>query len=169
MNIGLLNLSGLDISTNPIVLDSYEGDSNATYIAENNDEKVFFCCEPDKADEANRNKPESDPRCDYLLAGKTDNSVRYIELKGADKSSSGQKCCTSTWAHAFHQLVASYEAYRLCNEQQDRFEFILCTSIPKVARKGRATNYTKYRYYKSILNSFGYPPKVLYQGDVDIV
>ena len=169
MNISLLNLSGQDIDDNPIVLESYVRDSDASYFAENNDDKVFYCCEPDKDDEVNNSKHEPDPRCDYLLVGRTDNSVRYIELKGTDKSSGSQKCCVSTWAHAFHQLFISYAAYSICYEDNDKFELILCTSIPEDARKGRATNYTKYKYYKSILNQFGYPPKVLYRGDVDIV
>ena len=169
MKTALLNLSGKDINDNPIILESYEGESDASYFAENNDEKVFFYCEPDKADEVNKSKLDPSPRCDYLLVGRADNNVRYIELKGIDKNSSNPKCCASTWAHAFHQLIESYEAYIHTNEPQDHFEFILCTSMTKEARKGRATNYTKYRYYKSILNRFGYPPKVLFRGDIDIV
>jgi len=169
MNTVLLNMSGLDINDNPIILESYEGDSDAVYCAENSDGKVFFCCEPDKADEANRKKPEPDPRCDYLLAGRADSTVRFIELKGANKSSGGQKCCANTWEHAFHQLVASYDAYSICYEPQDCFQMILCTSIPKDARKGRSANYTKYGYYKYILNNFVIPPKVLYRGEVDTV
>jgi hypothetical protein len=168
MNTVLLNLSGIDINDNPIVLDSYDGDSDAVYYAENDEAKVFYCCEPDRADEANRKKQKPEPRCDYLLVGRTDNTVRFIELKGADIRS-GMKCCSNTWEHAFHQLLATFDACSISYEQQDIFELILSTSMPKGSGIGRSTSFTKYGRYKEIVECFGYPPKVLYNGDVDQV
>jgi len=130
---------------------------------------VFYYCEPDKSDEENKSKPNPDPRCDYLLVGKSDNSVRFIELKGKDKKISGCRYCEGTWVHGLHQLAATFNAHRGSYEPKDFFEMILCTSIPESARKGRATRYSKYGFYKEIWQASGNPPKILYQGESDYV
>ena len=169
MRIGLLGLSGQDTKENLIVLEDYWNGSDAVYHAENKANKVFFCCDPDRSDEANKKKDTPDPRCDYLLVGKTDTSVRFIELKGVDKRESSKKCCSNTWEHGFHQLITTYHAYSICYESHDCFKMILCTSISREMSKGRIKNYKKYGYYKEIQNILKTPPKVLYRDDIDTV
>jgi len=165
----LLGFTGEDVTDKFIELEDYKGESNAVYCADNPEEKKFLCFEPDKSDEANRKKINPEPRCDFLLVGKSDKSVRFIELKGRDKQNNDCRHCPWTWAHGFHQLSLSFNAYRHCYEPEDVFDMILCTSIPKAARKGRSANYIKYRHYKEIHQLTGKPPKVLYQGDIDEV
>jgi len=169
MLIQLLGLSCQEISRNPILLEDYAGESGAEYRANNPNDKTFRYCEPDKSDEANKMKARPDPRCDYLLVGKSDSSARFIELKGYDINSNDCKLCQSTWTHGFHQLITTFNAYRYCCEPDDSLEMILCTSIPANADKGRFPNYKRYRGYKELLQMFGYPPRILYKGEIDEV
>ena len=169
MLLQLLGLSCRDISCNPILLEDYTGESGAEYRADNPLDKLFLFCEPDKTDEANKAKERPEPRCDYLLVGKSDRTIRFIELKGYDIISSDCSICRSTWAHGFHQLIATFNAYRYCCEPGDSPEMILCSSIPIGADKGRFPNYKRYRGYRELLQMFGSPPRVFYRGEIDEV
>ena len=169
MLVQLLGMPYQEVSCDPILLEDYPGESGAEYRANNPGNKVFNYCEPDKADETNNAKVRPEPRCDYLLVGKSDKSVRFIEMKGNDKSSNDCAFCRTTWAHGFHQLITTYDAYRHCSAPDDTLFFILCTSIPVNAEKGRVPNYKRHKRYMEITQRFGSPPRVLYLGEVDEV
>jgi len=169
MLVQLLGMSYQEVSCDPILLEDYAGESGAEYRANNPDTKVFHYCEPDKADETNKAKTRPEPRCDYLLIGKSDRSVRFIELKGNDISSNDCALCKSTWAHGFHQLITTYDAYRHCCAPDDCLGFILCTSIPVAVEKSRVQNYKRHKRYKEITQMFGNPPRIHYFGEVDEV
>jgi len=169
MLVQLLGMSYQEVSSNQILLEDYAGESGAEYRANNPDAKVFNYCEPDKADEANKAKTRPEPRCDYLLVGKSDKSVRFIEMKGNDKSSNDCALCRTTWAHGFHQLITTYDAYIHHIAPDDSPVFILCTSISVNAEKVRVPNYKRHKRYMEITQKFGNPPKILYFGEEDDV
>ena len=163
MRTELIDLTEYTTASNPIILDDYSNRSFAVYCAINRSNKAFFYYMPDEA-------RGSDPRCDYLLVGNEDCSVRFIELKGADIQS-GIDCCKNTWGHAFHQLIATYNAYAgLINSEEDTVKMILCTSVYryKDGRKRSATRYEQYRYYKKI-RELGVVPQILFSDDEDVV
>jgi len=161
LRIELIGLTKYTISSNPIELDDYLNRSYAVYCAINSSGKTFYYFMPDEA-------RGPDPRCDYLLVCDEDCSARFIELKGADLSS-GSDCCKNIWAHAFHQLAATFEEYKtLIDSEKDVVKMILCTSVHRIngEKKRSAARYKQYRYYKKILK-FGIIPKILYCDDKD--
>ena len=163
MRIELIDLTKYTTSSNPIILDDYSNRSFAIYCAINDSSKTFSYYMPDES-------RGHDPRCDYLLVCNDDRSVRFIELKGADIQS-GIECCKNVWGHAFHQLIATYDAYEeLIDFEKDAIKMILCTSVYryKDGRKRSATRYEQYRYYKKI-RELGIDPQVLYRDDEDVV
>ena len=163
MRIELIPLAKNTISSNPIVLDDYSNRSYAVYFAINNNEKTFYYFKPDEA-----RGPA--PRCDYILICNEDFSLRFIELKGADLPS-GLDCCRNTWAHAFHQLIATYETYAmLIDFEKDVVKMILCTSSHRFleGKKRSATRYEQYRYYKKI-REYGITLQLLYCDERDEV
>jgi len=162
-------MSYQEVSCDPILLEDYAGEAGAEYRANNPNAKVFSYCEPDKADVANKAKARPEPRCDYLLVGKTDKSVRFIEMKGHDIFSNDCALCKNTWAHGFHQLITTYDAYKDYCAPDDSLGFILCTSIKVDAEKGRFPNYKRHKRYLEITQRFGSPPRVLYFGEADEV
>jgi len=154
----LIDLTKYTASSNRIELDDYSSGSYAVYCAANDDEKTFFLYETDRL-----RGPE--PRCDYLLVCHADHTVRFIELKGIDHSYSCKEGCMSTWAHAFHQLIATYEAYDYLIDYEDKVGMVLCTSV---ARGRIAARYKNYKYYKRMQNR-GIAPKVLCAEEEDAV
>ena len=161
----------MSLNANPIELyDDKAGASDATYRANNPDEKSLDCYEPEKAE-------SGCPRCDYLLVHRaaSGRTVRFIELKGGDSPPRrGEKLCAQgcqqTWAHAFHQLFATYESCAGCIDGDDDVGMILCTSWDKNHKKPYA-KYKQYRYYKAIRNieRFDIVPQVMYRDCVDSI
>jgi len=164
LRIELINLDKYVISENPIILDDYSSGSYAVYYAINKNEKTFLCFMPDE-------ERGFEPRCDYLMLGNEDNTIRFIELKGVD-STVEKKCCPSIWAHAFHQLIATYEAYEyLIDFENDIMKMILCTSANKIRlhdKKRSATRFEQYKYYKKIREN-RIIPQILYCNEEDVV
>ena len=152
------------INNNPIRLrDDKAGASTAEYFANNQDEKLLICYEPEKAE-------SGCVHCDYLLVHKSmgGDAIRFIELKGGDVlPRKGEKLCTKgcpqTWAHAFHQLLATYERCESYIDDNDIVKMILCTSWEKNHKKpyARYKQYTQYRAIREI-KRFDIEPQILY-------
>jgi hypothetical protein len=165
LRIEFLELTGQAVSSNLIELDDFSRGSFAVYRAINDSNKAFYCYMPE---EAEQKKERKEPRCDYLLVCREDNTVRFIELKGQDLPRN-EKCCKSHWQHAFHQLRDTYNSCAAYIEEKDDVKMILCTSIPEAHAKRIASRYRQYKYYKKICESFGIIPKILYSDNVDVV
>jgi len=152
----LISMMEYTVSDKSFVLDDYSSGSRAVYCAVNNDKKSFCYYEPDKP-------PGAEPRCDFLLVCLSDHIVRFIELKAILKDYGG--CCGNTWAHAFHQLFATYYAYYgFIDHEKDIVKMILCTSMVKRSR----AKLEHYRYYKKI-RECNITPQILYADQEDVV
>ena len=151
------------IRNNPIQLcDNKAGASTAVYYANNREEKSLICCEPEKME-------PTCVRCDYLLVHqlKGGDTIRFIELKGGDSPPrKGEKLCAQgcpqTWAHAFHQLFATYENYERYIDDNDTVKMILCTSWEKTQKP--YAKYKKYTQYRAIreIERFDIEPQIMY-------
>jgi len=161
MHLGLIRLTRYETCKNPIELDDYANGCYALYQAENPCEKTFYYFEPDREEENS-----NEPRCDYILTT-DDNSLiatRFIELKG-DNKKRNKKCCADEWEHAFHQLYSTYCKYAECIQPNEKYTFILCTSI----EKGRinAPLFTKSAWYRKLREDISGGITVLYDGECD--
>jgi len=162
MRLELVSLLKIQISTNPIELDDYSSNSYAVYCAANNEQKLFIYFKPDEM-------RATEPRCDYILVCDEDKTVRFIELKGSDLYYTCKNGCKSEWQHAFHQLLATYEAYTVyIDSEKDLVKMLLCTSAYRDRNDMRrsSTRYKQYKYYKKAL-IYGITPSVLYRDEID--
>lgn len=149
----LINLEKYMDMSEEISLDDFSSGSSAIYFLKNPEcLKVNYCC-PDRAEGMEggqktgkgQDPQRKEPRCDYLLYISQVNLVKFVELKGIDSKDTNHSCCSTSWEHGFHQLEATYEAYRSFLDQRDTAHFILCTVLPPSRISDRYKSYTRYR------------------------
>lgn len=133
----LISLEKCRDNSPELILDDFSSGSEAVYVLENPGcLEVVYCCPDELRGE--------EPRCDYLLYIHKRNLVKFVELKGADSSGSGHSCCSTSWEHGFHQLEATYWAYRSLLDEKDVKDFVLSTVLPRERINARYKRYARY-------------------------